>query len=81
VRKDALEGLGFIPPGSGERLRAPGNTSLAGAGLLLRRPETLEELSLRAKGMRTVDLAADPDFARAFVASMHFYSTSRLKSP
>jgi uncharacterized 2Fe-2S/4Fe-4S cluster protein (DUF4445 family) len=72
VRKDALEGLGFIPSGSGDRLRAPGNTSLAGAELLLRRPETLEELTRRAQGMRNIDLAADPDFARAFAASMHF---------
>jgi uncharacterized 2Fe-2S/4Fe-4S cluster protein (DUF4445 family) len=72
VRKDALEGLGFIAPGAGERLRIPGNTSLAGAELLLRRPETLEELRRRAQGMRNIDLAADPDFARDFAAFMHF---------
>ncbi|MDR1947568.1 MAG: ASKHA domain-containing protein [Desulfovibrio sp.] len=72
VRTDVLEGLGFIPPGTGERLRVPGNTSLAGAELLLRRPATLEELRRRAAGMRYLDPASDSGFADAFAASMYF---------
>jgi uncharacterized 2Fe-2S/4Fe-4S cluster protein (DUF4445 family) len=72
VRKDALEELGFIAPGTGKRLKTPGNTSLAGAELLLRRPETLEKLQRRTAGMRNLDLASDPEFARNFAASMHF---------
>jgi uncharacterized 2Fe-2S/4Fe-4S cluster protein (DUF4445 family) len=70
--KEALETLGFFPPGSGNRLQVVGNSSLAGAALLLARPEAREALLAWADGVKTLDLAADSVFLREFVAGMRF---------
>lgn len=73
VDKTALEHLGFFPPGMVSRLRAIGNSSLAGAMLLLRRAEARDALPEWAAGkVESVDLASDPGFAEAFAAHMHF---------
>lgn len=77
---DALEELGFLPSGSAARTRAAGNTSLAGAALLLRNPgrDTLrgrlrQSVSLR----RVLDLVSDPGFHQDFIRHMRFGDTQR----
>ncbi|AAS95388.1 iron-sulfur cluster-binding protein, putative [Nitratidesulfovibrio vulgaris str. Hildenborough] len=68
-----LEGLGFIPPGSGGRTRAVGNTSLRGAELLLTSPPLRDTLNTWREGCTVVDLTAAPDFSAAFLRHMHFH--------
>ena len=72
VNKQALEHLGFFPPGAENRLEAVGNTSLAGAALLLRNPDVRPALIQWAATVATLDLAADPDFTQNFTAHMRF---------
>ena len=72
VNKQALEHLGFFPPGAENRLEAVGNTSLAGAALLLRNPDIRPALVQWAATVATLDLAADPDFTQNFTAHMRF---------
>ncbi len=72
VDKEALENLGFFPPGMGSRLTAAGNTSLAGAGILLRHEKTRAALTNWATRVRAVDLAANPAFEREFPGHMRF---------
>jgi uncharacterized 2Fe-2S/4Fe-4S cluster protein (DUF4445 family) len=67
-----LEALGFLPEGLGGRVRAVGNTSLAGAALVLSDPAArawAEELPGRC---RVLDLAADPGFQADYLARMRF---------
>ena len=73
VDKEALEALGFFPPGSCSRLYAVGNSALAGAALLLRHPPAREALTNWAAQARTVNLATDPGFIRAFATHMRFF--------
>lgn len=68
-----LEGLGFIPPGSGGRTRAVGNTSLRGAELLLTSPPLRDTLNTWREGCTVVDLTGAPDFSAAFLRHMHFH--------
>ena len=70
--KEALEGLGFFPPGMAKRLCSVGNASLAGAALLLRRPDARDALCRWAVRVRPVDLASDPEFMRDYTAHMRF---------
>ena len=72
VNKQALENLGFFPPGAENRLEAVGNTSLAGAALLLRAPNVRPALIRWAATVSTLDLAADPGFTQNFAAHMRF---------
>jgi uncharacterized 2Fe-2S/4Fe-4S cluster protein (DUF4445 family) len=72
VDKDALETLGFFPPGARTRLTAVGNASLDGAALLLARPEAREALLSWAGSVQALDLASDPVFLREFTAHMRF---------
>jgi uncharacterized 2Fe-2S/4Fe-4S cluster protein (DUF4445 family) len=72
VDKEALETLGFFPPGIRTRLTAVGNASLKGAALLLARPEAREALLAWAGGVRTMDLATDPVFLQEFASRMRF---------
>lgn len=72
VNKQALERLGFFPPGAENRLEAVGNTSLAGAALLLRNPDVRPALIRWAETVETLDLAADPGFTQNFAAHMRF---------
>ena len=72
VNKRALENLGFFPPGAESRLEAVGNTSLAGAVLLLRKPDVRPALLQWAATVTTLDLAADPGFTQNFAAHMRF---------
>lgn len=68
----ALEALGFIPPGGGGKTRAAGNTSLAGAELLCRRPELRGPLAEWAAQVRVLSLTDSADFQAEYTAEMKF---------
>lgn len=72
VRKEALETLGFVPPGAAGRLLAVGNTALEGAALLGASAEARHELAAWAKGVQSLALAEDAAFGRDFAAHMRF---------
>lgn len=72
VNKRALEELGFFPQGMENRLEAVGNTSLAGAVLLMRRPDLRPALVQWAAKVKTLDLASDPAFTKHFAEHMRF---------
>ncbi len=72
VPADALEDLGFIPPGFAAKVRAPGNTALAGARLFLDRRQTREQSLAWAETVRTLELANDPAFTAAYAEHMVF---------
>lgn len=67
-----LEALGFLPPGLGERVRAVGNTSLAGASLVLADPAARAWVEALPGRCRVLDLAADSGFQAAYLARMRF---------
>lgn len=69
---DALETLGFLPSGLGARVRAAGNTSLAGATLLLARPELRVPLIRWSGQCRVLDLTAGADFSERYMRHMFF---------
>lgn len=70
VSAQALEGLGFLPAGLGARLHPVGNTSLAGAELLLRRPELRDPLARLCEQACILELTAAPDFMMAYMERM-----------
>ncbi|MDR2161683.1 MAG: ASKHA domain-containing protein [Desulfovibrio sp.] len=72
VNIEALETLGFFPPGASARLTAVGNASLDGAALLLAEPGARDALQSWSAGARTLDLACDPFFQRDFASAMRF---------
>ena len=72
VNKHALEELGFFPHGMESRIEAAGNSSLAGASLLLRNPEVRPSLLQWAATVTTIDLASDPVFTQTFAEHMRF---------
>lgn len=72
VPVDALDELGFLPPGLGSRVLAVGNSSLAGADLFLRAPAARDSACAWAGRVRTLDLATDPAFAAAYADHMTF---------
>ncbi|MBU1001445.1 MAG: DUF4445 domain-containing protein [Proteobacteria bacterium] len=68
-----LETLGFLPPGLGARVRTVGNTSLAGARLMLTVPEAREMAEAMPGRTSNIDLTGDPAFGQEFVRRMHFH--------
>lgn len=72
VQVNSLTDLGFLPPGLGFRVTLSGNTSLAGAALLLRRAEARETCAAWAGRATALDLAGDPSFGDAFAKHMVF---------
>jgi uncharacterized 2Fe-2S/4Fe-4S cluster protein (DUF4445 family) len=70
--KEALETLGFFPPGLRTRIVCVGNASLTGAALLLQEPKIRESLCQWVTGVRNLDLAADPAFRNSFPKHMRF---------
>lgn len=77
---DALEELGFLPAGMAGRTRAVGNTSLAGAALLLREPgrnALRQRLSQAVAHCRVLDLVSDAGFHQDFIRHMRFGDTQR----
>jgi uncharacterized 2Fe-2S/4Fe-4S cluster protein (DUF4445 family) len=72
ARPGDLARLGFLPPGLEARLHTPGNTSLAGAEILVQDgPARTYAASLPDK-VRVLDLTAAPDFQNEFVSRMRF---------
>lgn len=67
-----LERLGFLPAGLAGRTRAVGNTSLAGAGLLLADKAWRARLELLAAGVRILDLTSAGDFQAEYLQRMVF---------
>ncbi len=67
-----LEALGFFPAGTAARVSVLGNSSLAGAGLFLTRPETRDWAASVAKVLTTIDLAGAPRFGERFIERMVF---------
>ena len=72
VDKEALENLGFFPPGLRSRLLAVGNAALAGAALLLGSDAARRFLIRWSTGVRGLDLAGDPEFTAHFPEHMRF---------
>jgi uncharacterized 2Fe-2S/4Fe-4S cluster protein (DUF4445 family)/ferredoxin len=67
---DILDRLGFLPPGTLAGTKAVGNASLAGAALLLNRPDLRAPLARRCAAWDIVDVTADPDFLERFAGNM-----------
>ncbi len=68
--QDALEELGFLPRGLGGKLVGLGNSSLAGARLLLARPELRPALVEWSRKVTTLPLAEEPYFMEHFINNM-----------
>ncbi len=66
----ALENLGFLPQGAGARTVAAGNTSLAGAKLLLLRRDLRERIIEWSKRCRVLDLMHRPTFTQDYMRHM-----------
>ena len=67
-----LENLGFFAPGSAQRTRAVGNSSLEGASLLLSQPHTRERLVRWSQHCRLVEVAHTPNFIQRYTEAMRF---------
>lgn len=67
-----LERLGFLPPAFAGRARVAGNTSLAGANLLLEDEAARERIARLAEDAVVLDLAGRPDFPKKFFSRMVF---------
>jgi uncharacterized 2Fe-2S/4Fe-4S cluster protein (DUF4445 family) len=72
VRPDDLERLGFLPRGAAGRVRAAGNTSLAGAELCARDAEARAFAEALPGVSRVVDLVDEPRFGEKFMRAMQF---------
>jgi uncharacterized 2Fe-2S/4Fe-4S cluster protein (DUF4445 family) len=62
----------MIPREWVDRVFFGGNTALAGAVAMLLDPAARESAAVLARGVRTVPLAARPDFQARFIASLDF---------
>lgn len=58
----ALEELGFVPPGTRRRIISVGNSSLAGAALLVNSPEARDWIERTAPLITTLDIGQESDF-------------------
>lgn len=67
-----LETLGFLPPGLAGRVAAVGNTSLAGARLVLADPAVRSQAESLPQRTRNIDLTGEPTFGQEFVRRMWF---------
>jgi uncharacterized 2Fe-2S/4Fe-4S cluster protein (DUF4445 family) len=72
VRGSAIARIGMVPPEWESCLRYVGNAALAGAVALLVGTQARQDAETIARGVETIDLAADPDFQRRFIASLSF---------
>lgn len=68
----ALENLGFFPPGMRNRITVVGNSSLAGASLLVASPAARDALVRWSTAAVSLDLASDASFAAGFSSRMRF---------
>ena len=69
---DSAATAGLIPGELTGRVRAEGNTALAGALMSARDPGLLDECDRIRSEVRVVDLAGDAEFQDAFVEAMGF---------
>ncbi len=65
-----LAALGFLPEALTGRVRRAGNTSLAGARLLLNNPQAWDWVLGLPGRCRVLDLASEPDFGSLYVERM-----------
>jgi len=72
VRPAALEELGFVPPGMQPRIRALGNTSLAGASLLVRSAQARAWIEGVAPRIRVLPIGQERDFFTQYVQRLIF---------
>ncbi len=72
--RTALERLGFIPAGLGDKVRAIGNASLNGAVFLLCRPELRERLRKWKQGCAVLELTSLPDAENLYIKEMRFHA-------
>lgn len=68
----SLVRIGMIHPEWGGRVRAVGNTALAGASAALVSSRARERALSIARSVRTLDLASDTRFEQAFLAALEF---------
>ena len=68
----AVVRVGLVPAGWVDAIAFGGNTALAGARMLLLGLEPWERIAGIAEGVRVLDLAAHPEFASRFMASLSF---------
>lgn len=67
-----LEELGFVPPGFQRRMHPVGNSSLAGAALLVNNPEARDWIEKTAPMIRTLDIGQEPDFFSLYTQRLVF---------
>ncbi|MEI8244321.1 MAG: ASKHA domain-containing protein [Lentisphaerota bacterium] len=72
LRTESLIRLGLLPESFADKVEFVGNTSLAGAKLLLTCAEARERLQQAACEVTTVNLAETADFQQVFVNAMSF---------
>ncbi len=72
VDLSALEELGFVPPGSRERMRPVGNTALAGAALLVASSQARNWIEEMAPRITTLPIGQEPDFFAHYTQRLVF---------
>ncbi len=75
VHAHDLEGLGFVPQGTGARIVPVGNIALEGAKQLLLQSSLREELAQWSKSITLVKLTEDEHFTEKFMQHMNFSYT------
>jgi uncharacterized 2Fe-2S/4Fe-4S cluster protein (DUF4445 family) len=68
----ALEELGFVPPGCRRRIHPVGNSSLAGAALLVNSPEARDWIEKIAPLITTLNIGQEPDFFSHYTQRLVF---------
>ncbi|WP_051822225.1 ASKHA domain-containing protein [Desulfonatronum thiodismutans] len=68
----ALEELGFVPPGYRRRIHPVGNSSLAGAALLVNSPEARDWIERIAPMITTLNIGQEPDFFSHYTQRLVF---------
>ncbi|SMP65087.1 ASKHA domain-containing protein [Desulfonatronum lacustre] len=68
----ALEELGFVPPGYRRRIHPVGNSSLAGAALLVNNPEARDWIERTAPMITTLNIGQEPDFFSHYTQRLVF---------
>lgn len=72
VRTESLVRLGLVPAEWHDRVAFAGNTALAGARMYLTNSDVRRRAAGLAGRVRTVDLAAHPEFQQRFLAALTF---------
>ncbi|SHN55090.1 ASKHA domain-containing protein [Desulfovibrio litoralis] len=72
IAVENLETLGFLPLGGGNLVKNIGNSSLSGAKLFLKYPETRERILTWITNIKELELARQQAFIDAYVEDMKF---------